>query len=107
MRRSLLERAGRSATNAAMSATPSAAEAISGRPAVVPLRRIGLYAATSVTVGCIVGSGIFRSPHSVALELTSLAPVLFAWILGGVLSMCGSFVLAEMAALHPRSGGLY
>jgi amino acid transporter len=72
-----------------------------------PLRQIGLYAATSVTVGCIVGSGIFRSPHSVALELTSLAPVLAAWVLGGLLSLCGSFVLAEMAALHPRSGGLY
>ncbi len=74
---------------------------------VLPRRQIGLYAATAVTVGCIVGSGIFRSPHSVALELTNVGTVLFAWVLGGFLSLCGSFVLAEMATLHCRSGGLY
>ncbi len=70
-------------------------------------RQIGLYAATAVTVGSIIGSGIFRSPHSVAHELHSVPLMLFAWILGGVLSMCGSFVLAELAVAHPRTGGLY
>lgn len=32
----------------------------------VPTRRIGLYAATAITVGNIIGSGIFRSPYGVA-----------------------------------------
>ena len=74
----------------------------------VPLKRqIGLYAATAITVGSIIGSGIFRSPHSVAQELTSPGIALLAWILGGVLSMCGSLALAEMAVTHPRTGGLY
>ena len=70
-------------------------------------RQIGLYAATAITVGSIIGSGIFRSPHSVAQELTSPGAALFAWILGGVLSLCGSLALAEMAVTHPRTGGLY
>ncbi len=70
-------------------------------------RQIGLYAATAITVGSIIGSGIFRSPHSVAQELTSPAPALLAWVLGGVLSLCGSLALAEMAVTHPRTGGLY
>ena len=70
-------------------------------------RRIGLYAATAITVGSIIGSGIFRSPHSVAHELSSVPAALLAWILGGVLSLCGSFALAEMAVTHPRTGGLY
>ena len=39
-------------------------------------RQIGLYAATAITVGNIIGSGIFRSPHSVAEELTSFPLVL-------------------------------
>ena len=73
-----------------------------------PLKRqIGLYAATAITVGSIIGSGIFRSPHSVAQELTSPGWALLAWVLGGVLSMCGSLALAEMAVTHPRTGGLY
>ena len=74
----------------------------------LPLKRqIGLYAATAITVGSIIGSGIFRSPHSVAHELTGVTAPLLAWILGGFLSMCGSFALAEMAVTHPKTGGLY
>ena len=71
------------------------------------LRRIGLLAATSITVGNIVGSGIFRSPHSVAQQIEGLPIVLLAWVLGGALSLAGSLVLAELAVLHPRTGGLY
>ena len=44
-----------------------------------PHRVIGLYAATAITVGNIVGSGIFRSPHGVAAELPGLTPVILAW----------------------------
>ena len=70
-------------------------------------RRIGLYAATAITVGNIIGSGIFRSPHSVARELSTVPLVLATWIVGGVLSLCGSLVLAELAVTHPKTGGLY
>jgi amino acid transporter len=73
----------------------------------VPLREIGLYAATAITVGNIIGSGIFRSPHSVAQEVPGMALPIAAWILGGILSLCGSLVLAELAVAHPRTGGLY
>lgn len=84
------------------------APALRTEPApVVPHRRIGLYAATAITVGNIIGSGIFRSPHSVAEEITSFGVVLLAWIVGGALSICGSLVLAELAVTHPRTGGLY
>ncbi|HTK70671.1 MAG TPA: amino acid permease [Candidatus Eisenbacteria bacterium] len=70
-------------------------------------RQIGLYAATAVTVGSIIGSGIFRSPSSVARELSSQPLMLAAWIVGGILSMAGSLALAELAVAHPRTGGLY
>ncbi|MBM4130648.1 amino acid permease [bacterium] len=70
-------------------------------------RQIGLYAATAITVGSIIGSGIFRSPHSVAQELPGAPAALLAWIVGGLLSLCGSFALAELAVIHPRTGGLY
>lgn len=85
---------------------PDARPAPNAAP-VVPLRRIGLYAATAITVGNIIGSGIFRSPHSVAQQIEGLPIVLAAWIVGGVLSLAGSLVLAELAVAHPRTGGLY
>ncbi len=85
----------------------AAATAIPARLEVELKRQIGLYAATAVTVGNIIGSGIFRSPHSVAQEIHTVPLVLLAWVIGGVMSLCGSLVLAELAVAHPRTGGLY
>jgi APA family basic amino acid/polyamine antiporter len=76
-------------------------------PPIEPHRKIGLYAATAITVGNIIGSGIFRSPHSVAQEISGFGLVILAWIVGGLLSICGSLVLTELVVTHPRTGGLY
>ena len=81
--------------------------AIPSRTSVELKRQIGLYAATAITVGNIIGSGIFRSPHTVAQQIGSFPLVIFAWVLGGLLSICGSLVLAELAVTHPKTGGLY
>ena len=80
---------------------------IAARPVVELRREIGLYAATAITVGNIIGSGIFRSPHSVAQEITQFQLVLLAWVVGGILSICGSLTIAELAVTHPKTGGLY
>src|SRR5882672_3509278 len=90
-----------------------AAPASQSKPPAVPLapieykRQIGLYAATAITVGNIIGSGIFRSPHSVALQISGLPLILGAWLVGGLLSLAGSLTLAELAVTHPKTGGLY
>src|SRR6185295_17343513 len=44
---------------------------------------------------------------SVAQDLPSYGAALLAWVVGGVLSICGSLTLAELAVTHPRTGGLY
>jgi len=93
------------ATPAGSSAAATPSPAAPSR--LEPLRLIGLYAATAITVGNIVGSGIFRSPHSVAQELPAPTLAILAWVIGGVLSLCGSLALAELAVAHPKTGGLY
>ena len=85
----------------------AAPEPIPIRPGLELKRQIGLYAATAITVGNIIGSGIFRSPHAVAQHLSGFWIVLLAWVVGGALSICGSLVLAELAVTHPKTGGLY
>lgn len=70
-------------------------------------RQIGLYAAIAITVGNIVGSGIFASPKTVAAHIHGVPVALLAWVIGGVLSLCGSFVLTELVVRHPKTGGLY
>ncbi len=80
---------------------------MASRPEPELQRQIGLYAATAITVGNIVGSGIFKSPHSVAGHLDGASAAIAVWILGGVLSLCGSLALVELAVARPRTGGLY
>lgn len=70
-------------------------------------RELGLFDATAITVGTIIGSGIFLVPTAVAAQLASPAMVLLVWVAGGVLSLFGALSLAEMAAAFPGAGGLY
>lgn len=61
-----------------------------------------------LTLGSVIGSGIFIVPASV-MRLTGgeLGPALLVWIVGGVLSILGALTYAELAAMKPESGGLY
>lgn len=77
-------------------------------PAADRLKRsVGLFAAVAVIVGTTIGSGIFRVPAVVAGRLGEPGPVLLAWALGGVLALFGALTLAELAAMYPRSGGVF
>lgn len=71
------------------------------------LRSLGLYDATMLVIGCIVGVGIFRTASSIATHLPSPALILAIWVLGGVLSLCGALCYAELSAMFPLTGGDY
>src|SRR5262245_39512714 len=72
------------------------------------LRRvITFWDASALVVGMIVGSGIFRAPAAVAERLPSAFWIMVAWMIGGLLSLAGGIVAAELGARFPRSGGQY
>ncbi|HEY6853041.1 MAG TPA: amino acid permease [Gemmatimonadales bacterium] len=70
-------------------------------------RRLGLWSAVAVLVGSTIGSGIFRTPARIAAYVPAPAAMFGVWILGGLLALCGALTYAELAALYPRSGGVY
>jgi basic amino acid/polyamine antiporter, APA family len=70
-------------------------------------RRLGLFAATMLVMGGVVGSGIFISPYIVAQRVHTPALVLGAWLLGGLISLLGGLIWAELADRMPRVGGQY
>lgn len=70
-------------------------------------RRLGLWSAIAILIGSSIGSGIFRVPTIVALRLEEPGAVLLAWVLGGVLAICGALTFAELAGAFPRSGGIF
>jgi APA family basic amino acid/polyamine antiporter len=70
-------------------------------------RELGLLDATMVTVGGIIGSGIFFVPNLVAAQSPDAGSILALWVLGGLVSLAGALSVAELAAMHPRAGGPY
>jgi len=76
-----------------------------GPPALA--REIGLFGATMLVMGGIVGSGIFMNPYVVARQVGTPALVLLAWGFGGLVAVAGALVYAELASLRPAVGGQY
>lgn len=70
-------------------------------------RQLGVWSAIGVVVGTTIGSGIFRVPSVVAAETGSLSGIALVWLVGGLISLFGALTLAELAAVHPHSGGIY
>ena len=70
-------------------------------------RRLGLFDATMIVMGGIIGSGIFMNPSVVALQVHTPFLVLGAWVLGGLFALAAAFIWAELAALRPDVGGQY
>jgi basic amino acid/polyamine antiporter, APA family len=76
-------------------------------PASAPAPSLSIFDATAITVGIVVGAGIFQTPSLVAGIAGSPTLMLGAWILGGVLSFIGALTYAELAATYPSAGGDY
>ncbi len=70
-------------------------------------RRLGLASAVAVLVGTTIGSGIFRTPAVVAERVGQTELFLAGWVLGGLLALAGALTYAELAAIFPRTGGIY
>jgi APA family basic amino acid/polyamine antiporter len=86
--------------------TPSSAQLVPDpKPSLA--RQLGLFDATMLVMGGVVGAGIFINPYVVAQQVHTPALILGAWIFGGVIAVGGAFVWAELAATLPEVGGQY
>lgn len=70
-------------------------------------RSVSLLQTVAVSVGVAIGSGIFRVPATVAAQLAAPGPMLVCWVLGGIVALCGTLTVAELAGALPRSGGIF
>jgi amino acid transporter len=70
-------------------------------------RVLGSIEAFCVVVGCVIGSGIFLVPASVARDVPYIGGIVLVWIVGGLFSAAGALTLAELGAMMPQAGGPY
>lgn len=69
-------------------------------------RTLGLKSGIGLVIANMVGAGVFLSTGFMAQSL-SPGLILLAWLIGGVLALCGAKAYAEVARLVPEGGGEY
>jgi basic amino acid/polyamine antiporter, APA family len=78
-----------------------------GMPPPKLTRTLGLWSSVALVVGITIGSGIFRTPASIAQRVPNPLAMLLLWAAGGGITLCGALSLGELAAALPETGGLY
>jgi amino acid transporter len=69
------------------------------------VRALGLWSATAVIVGSMIGQAVFLVASDMARELGSPTRVVGVWVIGGVVVLFGSFCYAELGAALPEESG--
>jgi basic amino acid/polyamine antiporter, APA family len=75
--------------------------------AVKPKQLLSLSDGIVLICGMVIGAGIFKAPSIVAGNTDSNLWFILAWVLGGVVSLCGALVYAELSSRYPVTGGEY
>ena len=70
-------------------------------------RRLGVFSATTIIAGSMIGSGIFIAPSIMAGYIASPSVWLGLWLAGGALTLLGALSYAELSAMMPHAGGQY
>jgi len=72
-----------------------------------PRRLLGFSVTAAIVIANMIGTGVFTSTGFLAQSLHDPATILIAWIVGGVLALCGAAAYAELGAMMPQAGGEY
>ncbi|RAK15459.1 serine/threonine exchange transporter (LAT family) [Anoxybacillus vitaminiphilus] len=70
-------------------------------------KNIGFIVATSLVIGTVIGSGIFMKPGSVIALAGDSTMALWAWVIGGIITLASGLTIAEVSVKIPKTGGLY
>jgi APA family basic amino acid/polyamine antiporter len=70
-------------------------------------QRLGLFDATMLVAGSMIGSGIFLVSSEIARDVGSSGWLLLVWLVTGVITVLGALSYAELAAMMPHAGGQY
>ena len=71
------------------------------------IRSLSLGAATILVVSSVIGSGVYKKVAPMSAELLSPDLVLWAWVLAGIISLCGALSNAEIAGMMADSVGVF
>jgi basic amino acid/polyamine antiporter, APA family len=70
-------------------------------------QQLNLFSLTMIVVGLVIGMGIFRTAATSAKEAIEPSVYFSAWIIGGIVALCGALTYAEIGSRYPVTGGYY
>ncbi len=68
---------------------------------------LGLFSATAIVMGSMIGSGIFIVPAEMSRVVGSPALLIAAWMVTALMTVIGALSYGELAAMMPKAGGQY
>jgi basic amino acid/polyamine antiporter, APA family len=69
--------------------------------------KLGLFSFTMIVIGLVIGMGIFRTAATSAKDSINPSVYFSAWIIGGLVALCGALTYAEIGSRYPVTGGYY
>lgn len=69
--------------------------------------KLNLFSFTMIVVGLVIGMGIFRTAATSAKDAGAPSVYFSAWIIGGIVALCGALTYAEIGSRYPVTGGYY
>lgn len=74
---------------------------------MVPVKLINPSRAVAIVISNMIGTGVYTSLGLQAAGVHSVLALIFIWITGGLVALCGALTYGELAARIPKSGGEY
>jgi APA family basic amino acid/polyamine antiporter len=71
------------------------------------VRGMGLFSATAIVMGSMIGSGIFIVSADMSRSVGSPALLIAAWLVTAAMTIIGALSYGELAAMMPKAGGQY
>lgn len=70
-------------------------------------QKLGLFSFIMIVVGLVIGMGIFRTAATSAKDAVDPTVYFSAWVIGGLVALCGALTYAEIGSRYPVTGGYY
>jgi APA family basic amino acid/polyamine antiporter len=71
------------------------------------VKGLGLFSATAIVMGSMIGSGIFIVSADMSRGVGSPALLIAAWLVTAVMTIIAALSYGELAAMMPKAGGQY
>jgi len=70
-------------------------------------QKLNLFSLTMICIGFVIGMGIFRAAATSAKDAINPSVYFSAWVIGGIVALCGALTYAEIGSRFPAIGGYY